>query len=109
LAERTEVIEAVVENPRFRHAVREANRQRGKKLEERAGEMPQLPTRSRDTCAATGQPPGTLGLAGVALLPKWFCSQVPTADGQDFGQRLARVMVDVHENGRHLVVTPSAG
>ncbi|MFH8292592.1 DUF6192 family protein [Streptomyces sp. NPDC018059] len=38
LAERTEVIEAAVEDPRFRQAVREANRERGKKLEERASE-----------------------------------------------------------------------
>ncbi|MEV6948199.1 DUF6192 family protein [Streptomyces sp. NPDC051172] len=38
LAERAEVIDAAVEDPRFRQAVREANRQRGKKLEERAGE-----------------------------------------------------------------------
>ncbi|MEV8023033.1 DUF6192 family protein [Streptomyces sp. NPDC086554] len=38
LAERTEVIDAAVENPRFRQAVRDANRQRGKKLEERANE-----------------------------------------------------------------------
>ncbi|MET9360100.1 DUF6192 family protein [Streptomyces sp. NPDC006692] len=38
LAERTEVIDAAVENPRFRQAIREANRQRGRKLEERANE-----------------------------------------------------------------------
>ncbi|WP_129767447.1 DUF6192 family protein [Streptomyces sp. L-9-10] len=55
LAERTEVIEAVVENPRFRNAVREANRQRGKKLEERAGEARALAGLSEPPSRATSQ------------------------------------------------------
>ncbi|MEW2388730.1 DUF6192 family protein [Streptomyces venezuelae] len=38
LAERTEVIDTAIEDPRFRQAVREANRQRGRKIEERASE-----------------------------------------------------------------------